>query len=130
MNEKETEETIKLEVERNNFVRAANMASTLGLEEDRLKDIRVKALWKMAAMNRNAPGTRVLADHYGFSKEETEHILKNCLNTEKDRKALKSRYDPISGNYITFKEWMELFLKNWNRLSVKSEFNTESSETV
>jgi hypothetical protein len=75
----------------------------------------------MAAMNRNAIGTKILANQYGYSKEELKHILEHYVDHKGDRKALKSRYDPRTGKYLSFKEWMNLFIENWNRLYVKDE---------
>ncbi len=111
MSDKETDEAFKLEIERNNFVRAAHLASSLNLGEDKLRELRSKALWQMAAMNRNAVGTKILAKQYGYSKEEVKQILEIYLDHKGNKKALKARYDPPTGKYLSFNDWMDLYVK-------------------
>ncbi len=43
MSDKEIEEAIKLEIEQKNFIRAAHLALSLGLGEDKLKELRSHA---------------------------------------------------------------------------------------
>ena len=111
MSDKDTDETFKLEIERKNFVRAAHLGSSLGFGEDKLRDIRSKALWQMAAVNRNSLGTKILANQYGYSKAKVKHILEHYLVHKGNKRALKSRYDPRTGKYLSFKEWMDLYVK-------------------
>ena len=111
MSDKDTDEAFKLEIEGKNFVRAAHLALSLNLKEDKLREVRSKALWQMAAMNRNAVGTKILAKQYGYSKDELKHILERCFDRERNKKALKSRYDPPTGKYLSFNEWMDLYVK-------------------
>ena len=118
MSDKEPDDALNGEIERNNFVRAANLASSLGVEENRLKELHSRALWQMAAMNRNPIGTKILADRYGYSKDEIKQILEQCMDSEDNSKALKSRYDPSTSRYLSFNEWMDLLVKDWNRLDV------------
>jgi len=61
--------------EKSNFVKAAQLASTLDIQSEEVYEIRRKALWQMSAMYRNALGTKVLAKHYRLSKAELKEIL-------------------------------------------------------
>ena len=48
----------------------ASLAVAQGMPVGEIEDLRAKALWEMAAVYRNAPGTKWLAQGYGISKEE------------------------------------------------------------
>ncbi|MBW1697930.1 MAG: hypothetical protein JRH18_12675 [Deltaproteobacteria bacterium] len=124
MHDENAKKELEFEAKRHNFVRAAQLAASCGLREEEVQNFRAMALWQMAAVNRNALGTRILADEYGYSKENVKHILETQLErSQRNSKPLKSRYDPATGRYLSFKEWMDLLLKNWNRMVVKNEGN-------
>jgi hypothetical protein len=59
---------IKTELEHRNFISAAHLAASLKLADKVLKPIQFKALWQMAAPNRNAHGIKAIAQKYGCSK--------------------------------------------------------------
>jgi hypothetical protein len=65
---------LRLEMDRKNFVRAAAIATSLGLPAYELRQIQGEALWEMA-VNRNAPGTKRLAQQYGISRRTLQQIL-------------------------------------------------------
>ena len=52
---------LKEEVEKGNSVRAAKIAASLNVSKKELLDLRKEALWQMAAVYRNAPRTKKLA---------------------------------------------------------------------
>lgn len=121
MDEKTEHEELKIEIEHEHFARAALIAASLGLPEAEIKDLRCKALWQMSAIYRNALGTKILAQQYGFSKEEVRQILEQHAEKSRNRgnsKALEPCYDYSTGKYLSFEEWMDhSLLKNWSRLS-------------
>ena len=121
MNEKTGKDELRAEIERGHFVRAALLAESLGLSEEEIQDYRCRALWQMSAVNRNAPGTKILAQQYGFSKNQVREILESYAekkNNEGDDKPFEPCYDHDSGKYLSFEEWMDYFLRDWNKLPV------------
>ncbi|MBW1729986.1 MAG: hypothetical protein JRH08_00545 [Deltaproteobacteria bacterium] len=104
------------------FLRAAEMAESTGLDEDVLWHYRHKALWQMAAVNRNMPGTKKLAAAYGLNKAELKDLLENLLkthNSENDKRDLEPCYDQHTGDYLTFEQWMAQLFKRWDKLTVQ-----------
>jgi hypothetical protein len=121
MSEKAGREELRAEIERGRFVRAARAAESIGLPREEVQDIQTKALWEMAAVNRNAPGTKRLAQEYGLSKKELKELLGNYAENrrrEGDSKPLEPCYDISTGAYLAFEEWMDSFLKKYDKLSV------------
>lgn len=121
MNEKIDREALENDIKRANFTRAAALAEGMGLPEQELRDLRCKALGQTSAIFRNAPGMKALALQYGFSKEEVKRILEEFreqLKEEGKHKSLEPCYDYRTGKYLSFEEWMDHYLKNWDRLSV------------
>jgi len=110
MEEKVNQEKLKLEVEQGNFERAVLIALELGLQPEEVTEIKFKALWQMAAVYRNAHGTKKLAQDFGVSKEELKVFLgKKADEQRQEGKArpLTPRYDYQSGKYLDFEEWIE-----------------------
>jgi hypothetical protein len=121
MEEKSPDDQLKEELGRKHYARAALLAASLGVSEQELRDLRLKALWQMSAVSRNLSGTRSLAQQYGYSKDEVAEILRKRAAEEKERggyKSLEPCYDPHSGKYLAFGEWLEQLLKQWEKLSV------------
>jgi hypothetical protein len=113
-------ERILQEIERRHFARAARLGESFGFPEEEVRSHRVEALWQMSAANRNAYGTRRLADAYGFGKEEVRAILET--RAEERRAEGKGRdqepcYDHATGKYLSFAEWLDQFLKHWDKLA-------------
>ena len=96
MTETVPKEELEREIERGHFSRAASLAVVKGLSETEIEDLRAKALWQMAAVYRNGPGTKSLAQAYGISKGELRDLLER-LASEKtragDTKPLEPCYD-------------------------------------
>ncbi|MBA7617580.1 hypothetical protein ES703_24895 [subsurface metagenome] len=110
-------------MDRGHYARAALLAMSLGLSEEEIQDLRFKALWQMSAIYRNAPGTKTLAQQYGFSKEELLKFLKQHTEEKRndgDDKPLEPCYDHKMGKHLTFEEWIDQFFKGWDKLSVNS----------
>jgi hypothetical protein len=121
MNEKATKDEVRTENGHGHFSRAAFLAASVGLPEPELEDLRVKALWQMAAVYRNGPGTKLLAQEYGYSKGELRDLLEQLANEKRnagDTKPLEPCYDLNTGNHLSFEEWMYHFLKRWDKLPV------------
>jgi hypothetical protein len=121
VNEKADKDELRVEIEREQFVRAATLAASCGISEEEIQDLRLKALWQMSAVYRNAPGTKSLAQQYGLSKQELRELLEKYAEEKRNEgnsKPLGPCYDISTGVYLSFEEWMEHFLKNWDRLSV------------
>ena len=73
------------------------------------------ALWQMSAVFRNAAGTKILVQQYGFSMKELKQILEQYTeerSREGNDKSLEPCYDHSTGKHLTFAEWMDHFLKN------------------
>jgi hypothetical protein len=119
MNDKESREELKAEIEREHFARAALLGASLGLDEEDLRGLWLKALWQMSAVNRNRPGTKRLAQEYGFSKKELGQTLREYaekMRDEGDIKPLEPCYDYKTDKHLTFEQWLDQFLKNWDKL--------------
>ena len=117
MSEQAAYKSLKTEIDHEHFVRAAFLAASLDLSEEEVQDLRFKAVWQ-SALNRNDQGTKVLAKQYGFSKEKVREILEQHLQEIKQEgksKLLGLRYNLSLGKHLSFEEWMEYCLKNWER---------------
>jgi hypothetical protein len=91
------------------------------LPREEVQDIVTRALWEMAAVNRNALGTKRLAQEYGISKEELKELLEGYAENrirEGDCKALEPCYDINTGAYLRFEEWMDSLVKKYDKVSV------------
>jgi hypothetical protein len=119
MTEQTTPEELKSEIEAKRFVRAAALAKLLNVPPSEVKELRKKALWQMAAVFRNTGGARALCEQYEFSKKEAEEILRKLAEEQAskgDMKTLEPTYDHATGRYLAFEEWLEPFLKEWDKL--------------
>jgi hypothetical protein len=119
MTEGSTQDEIQGEIEGKRFVRAVALAKSSAVPLSEVKELRKKALWQMAAVFRNAGGSRVLCEEYGFSKEKAEETLRKLGEEQKskgDTKTLEPTYDHSSGKYLAFEEWLNQFLKHWDEL--------------
>jgi len=119
-NETTLKEDLKAEIEGKRFVRAAALAQLSALPLSEVKDLQEKALWQMAAVFRNAGGARVLCEQYGFSKKEAEDLLRRWAEEQQskgDTKTLEPTYDHATGKYLDFEEWLNQFLKHWDKLA-------------
>lgn len=106
-------------VKKGQFALAAALAEAAGRPAKEIQDLRHKALWQMAAVYRNAPGTRRLAQRYGLSRKEVEEFLRKEAQERgrgKDGRPLRASYDSASGRYLSFQEWLERLLRQWERL--------------
>ena len=119
MTELSSQDLIKTEIEAKRFVRAAALAKLSAMPLLEVKDLQEKALWQMAAVFRNAGGARVLCEQYGFSKKEAEELLRRWAEEQQskgDKKTLEPTYDHATGKYLPFEEWLNQFLKHWDKL--------------
>jgi len=120
MHEKSDHEALTREIERGHFGRAAHMAEQTGLPREEIKKLLSKALGQMAAIYRNAPGTKHLALKYGFSREEVGEALKKFVDEMKkegNQKPLEPCYDHGTGKYLSFEDWMDHYLKVWDKIA-------------
>ena len=119
MTEVVVKDELEREIERGHFSRAASLAVMQGLPETEIEDLRAKALWQMAAVYRNGPGTKSLAQGYGTSKDELRDLLERLAREKAhagDTKPLEPCYDLSTGTHLSFEEWMGHFLKRWEKL--------------
>lgn len=108
---------LRLEMDRKNFVRAAAIATSVGLPADELRKIQGEALWEMA-VNRNAPGTKRLAQQYGISRRTLQQILERRareLRADGHDKTLAACYDAGTGKYLSFEEWTSRLIETWDK---------------
>jgi len=120
MHEKIDHDALNKEIDRGHFVRSVIVAEEMGLPEEEIKPLRFKALVQMAAIYRNARGTKHLALQYGFSREELKKVLEECadkMKKEGNAKPLEPCYDYRTGKYLSFEEWVDHYLKVWDKLS-------------
>ena len=118
-NETTLQEELKAQIEGKRFVRAAALAKSAPMPLSEVKDLQEKALWQMAAVFRNAGGARVLCEQNGFSKKEAEDLLRRWAEEQQskgDKKTLEPTYDHATGKYLSFEEWLNQFLKHWDKL--------------
>ena len=119
MDETPNKEELEFEMDRGHYARAALLAASMGLAEEDIQDIRLKALWQMSAIYRNASGTKALAQQYAFSREELLKLLRQHTEEKRndgDDKPLEPCYDHATGKYLTFEEWIDQFFKSWDKL--------------
>jgi len=119
MEEKGTQEKLKLEIEQGNFERAVLVALELDLKPEEVTEIKFRALWQMAAVNRNAVGAKKIAHDFGISKEELKVFLGKKADEQRqegNERLLMPRYDHQSGKYLDFEEWMENLFKFWSKI--------------
>ena len=119
MEEKATQQKLRLEIEQGNFERAVLVALELDLKPEEVTEIKLKALWQMAAVNRNAVGAKKLAHDFGISKEELKVFLGKKADEQRqegNERLLTPRYDHQSGKYLAFEEWMENLFKFWPKI--------------
>ncbi len=119
MEEKGTQEKLKLEIEQGNFERAVLVALELDLKPEEVTEIKFRALWQMAAVNRNAVGEKKIAHDFGISKEELKVFLGKKADEQRqegNERLLMPRYDHQSGKYLDFEEWMENLFKFWSKI--------------
>jgi len=104
-----------------NFRRAALLAASLGLPKEEIKDLQQKAVWQMAAQNRNAAGTKTLAQEYEFAKDELGAFLESraqTMSSNGDDKILRACYDySAAGKHLDFAAWLDNLFKNWNKVT-------------
>jgi len=116
--EKQTKEELKLLIQRGLLVRAEEVARELGLDEE-VEDLRRRAIWQMAATNRNMPGTKKLAEKYGFSKSDLKSIFQTFVESirgKEDQRYLEPCYDQHTGEYLSFEQWMNQLFKRWDKI--------------
>jgi hypothetical protein len=85
-----------------------------------VRGLRLKALWQMSAVSRNGPGTKRLAQEYGFSKKELGQILRQYADKMRDEgniKPLEPCYDYKTDKHLTLEQWLDQFVKSWDKLS-------------
>lgn len=119
MPDKRYDETLKTEIDRGHFARAVIVAEQIGLPEQEKRNLRMKAIWQMSAIYRNVHGARHLTREYGFSREEVKQAFiefADEMSKQGNRKILEPSYDYSTGKYLSFEEWLEHFLKIWDRL--------------
>ena len=130
MEEMSAEDALKVETERKHYARAALVAASLNHSPEELRDLRLKALWQISAVSRNAPGTSILGHEYGLTKEEVADYLRKRAQEEKEAgafKALEPCYDQITGKYLPFEDWLEQLLKQWEKLAAPPELTPAAS---
>jgi hypothetical protein len=119
MEEKANQEKLKLEIEQGNFERAVLIALSMDLKSEEVTEFKLKALWQMTAVNRNAVGAKKLAHDFGISREELKVFLEKKTDEQRhegNERLLMPRYDQQSGKYLDFAEWMENLFKSWSKL--------------
>jgi hypothetical protein len=116
MTEAVPKDQLEREIERGRFSEAASLPVVQGLPETEIEDLRAKALWQMAAVYRNGPGTESLAQGYGISKDELRDLLERLAKEKAragDTKPLEPCYDLSARAHLSFEEWLEQLMKRW-----------------
>ena len=121
MQEKADHNALTAEIERENFVRAVVLAEHMALPKEEIEDLRRKALGQIAAIYRNPHGMKGLARQNGYSRDDVKQILKQYahkMKTEGNTKPLDPCYDYHTGNYLSFEEWMDYYLRRWDKIGL------------
>lgn len=116
--EKNIQQELNSLIEKGLLIRAQLLAEQQGLD-DQSTELRQKAIWQMAAINRNMPGTKKLAQIFGLSKDEVMAILQEMLDSEKrggENRALEPCYDQYTGQYLSFEQWLGELSKRWGKI--------------
>jgi hypothetical protein len=124
---------LRKEVEKGNYVRAANLAATRNVSKRELLELRKRALWQMGAVCRNAPGTKTLAQQYWLSKEELRELLETMAEEHRrkgSKESTRKRYNLVTGKYLSFEEWLDLLVKDWKKLPASEILKDVGSSTV
>lgn len=109
----DTEEFLKKEIARKNFIRAVTLAQGLNWPKDEVRHLQVLALRQMACEYRNTAATHRLAQEWEFSRAELQKLLTEALKeyeTSTDKTRSDTCYDIASGRYLPLREWIERFL--------------------
>jgi hypothetical protein len=117
----EKEEELKAAVEKKHYVRASNLAASLGAPQEQVESLRKAALWQISAAFRNATGTRILAEAQGLSKKEVEEYLRKRSEEERSLgnvKILEPTFDYHTSRYLTFEAWLDYLVRKWDKLSL------------
>lgn len=121
VNETAGKDELSAAIERENYPRAAVLGTALGLPEGEIQNLRLKALWQMAAVYRNTQGTKKLAEQIGLSKQELGEFLEKHAEEKREEgthKPLDPCFDLNTGEYLTFEQWLDHLLKQWDKLSI------------
>jgi hypothetical protein len=116
--EKPEKDELTTALERQQYARAVRVASSRRPEHE-LTELKAKALWQIAAVYRNAPGAKVLAAAYGFSRDKVEELLKKEMTAKQeqgDLKVLGPCFDYTTNKYLIFEDWMNKLFQNWDNL--------------
>ena len=103
-------------LEKGNYCRAAYLALSQGLDETIAASYLKEALWQMAAVYRNAPGTKKMAQDFGITREELEEILLEKLKEAQKQgqtRELEPCYDQETRDYLTFEQWLKKLFREW-----------------
>lgn len=103
-------------IKKKNWLRASRVASDLGRPEEEVRLYQEKALWQLAAVNRNGTGTKRLASDLGVKKEELISVLKRLSKENERARELEPCYYPMSESYLDFNQWVDALQKRWERL--------------
>ena len=112
----ESDEELRAAVESGRYVRASDPAVSQGAEE--VDKLREEAFRQMAAVFRNAIGSRIPAEQCGLSREKVEEVLRKRAEAEKARgntKILGPTFDYRTSGYLGFDEWLERLVKKWHQ---------------
>ncbi len=96
-----------------------NRGEAMGIQGDKMEDLKEKALWEMSAINRNRPGTKAISEKFGLSKDEVKKLLLKLMEDARSKgntRPLDPCYDCSTGKYLSFEEWLEDLIKRWDRL--------------
>jgi hypothetical protein len=117
----EGNDELRAAAESKRYVRASHLADSSGNPVEKVDVLRKEALWQMAAVFRNAAGTRILAGQYVMSNRDVEDFLRKRLEEERglgNTKILEPTFDYHTSRYLTFEEWLDQLMKKWDKLSV------------
>jgi hypothetical protein len=116
---KPEKDELAIAIEKQQYARAVRVASSRNRPEHELTELKAKALWQIAAVYRNAPGTKALTAEYGFSRDKLEELLKKEMTAKQeqgDLKVIGPCFDYTTNKYLIFEDWMNKFFQNWDKL--------------
>lgn len=112
------EEALRKAINNRCFQAAVRLALLLNLPEDEVRNLKEQALKQIACEYRNAVATRNLAREWEIPRAQLEEILTRAVKEFEATGNLKQAgpaYDINTGKYLTLNDWVQQFLKTFDR---------------
>jgi len=112
------EEALRKAIDNRCFQAAVRLALLLNLPEDEIRSLKEQALKQIACEYRNAVAARNLAREWEIPRAQLQEILTKAVREFEAAGNVKQSgpaYDINTGKYLTLNEWIQQFLKTFDR---------------